>query len=280
MRSRDYKDCRKNPLLDLNTDEGAYILGYFVADGGICLRNTRKDGTRVYETYITSKDKEHLVAIARCFGCGEERLKPIRNGKLDRDYWRFSTFDTDISSVIVGLGLYPKRKAEFKIPEDINLSSFIRGLLDADGTIIYNNSYLANGLVKVAACAQILLFEPLVYKISSILSSWGIDNTVYSEAITKSGYKIRRLRVKQSSNGTFLDRVWGNSQLFLIRKKERLLSSGTCYTREEWESMGFTWEDREAMLKKHADYRREKRRKEGYLSGRGKHVKYREVIDE
>lgn len=120
-----------------------YLLGYVVGDGSISYERKYLDTSReVCEFSISSKDKDHL-----------EKIQKIINGGSIRDYrscnngaaWsKFRIMSFDIVQSLRKLGVLQsksKKDTYYNIPDKYT-SPFLLGLLDSDGTVSENGSYL------------------------------------------------------------------------------------------------------------------------------------------
>lgn len=115
----------------------SYVLGYFVADGCICVDKTRKN--RPFTFNITSVDKEHLDKIKNVLG-SEHKIskKPGMKGMFA---YQIQFRNQILTKDLMNLGIMPRKTynlSEVKVPDDY-FADFVRGFFDGDGSVyIYN----------------------------------------------------------------------------------------------------------------------------------------------
>lgn len=115
----------------------SYVLGYFVADGCICVDKTRKN--RPFTFNITSVDKEHLDKIKNALG-SEHKIgkKPGTNGHFA---YQIQLRNQTLAKDLIGLGVMPRKTynlGKIEVPNEY-FADFVRGFFDGDGSVfIYN----------------------------------------------------------------------------------------------------------------------------------------------
>ncbi len=119
------------------SSEMAYILGYFVADGGISISLGRTKNP--YTFNITSVDLEHLQKIAKTMGSNYKISK--KSGSSNNFAYQIQVRNSVLANNLIDLGIHPRKTYNLepiKIP-DKYFSDFVRGFFDGDGSVyIYN----------------------------------------------------------------------------------------------------------------------------------------------
>ena len=125
-------------FVNINTEEQAYLLGFYVADGNV------NEKRKTFRVCISEKDKE-IVEMFRKFICPNARwheYKPYEvNGRNNKIYLGHTKIACDINSTklvrsLVDLGYgYNKTYAHLRLPKltDELMLHFIRGYFDGDG---------------------------------------------------------------------------------------------------------------------------------------------------
>lgn len=117
-------------------DKMAYVLGFWFADG--CILSSNRKGHTYYQFDITSKDREHLLAIRDLM---ESKHSPY--DKKDGSY-RLLIGSKTIWQDIQCLGGKPKKSLINEFPDvpKVFVRDFIRGYFDGDGSIsVRKNGY-------------------------------------------------------------------------------------------------------------------------------------------
>lgn len=115
-------------MLEKQDDITYYILGAFVTDGSVRLKNPKT--SLATECEISSKDKDWINLINNV--CGGE-AKVIEKGNMARvRYWNKSIFD-----LFIQYGCTPVKSLNLKFPliPEQYLTDFLRGCIDGDGSI-------------------------------------------------------------------------------------------------------------------------------------------------
>jgi len=111
----------------------AYVLGYIVADGCICVRKDRKK--HPYSLNITSVDKEHLERIKKAFESGHKVSK--KSGGSGAVAYQLQIPNPVICGDLMSLGVLPRKTynlGSIQVPDDY-FSDFVRGFFDGDGSV-------------------------------------------------------------------------------------------------------------------------------------------------
>lgn len=131
------REQHKNPF-DQWSPESAYLLGFILGDGSISFKGN-KYSLRVYSSdkEIIDSLQQVLPAKVECFRNDGENRKI----KSDKPTYVLVSYDFATCQSVVDYGIAPNKSnvgCELKIP-DTHRPSFLRGLLDSDGSV-YRNS--------------------------------------------------------------------------------------------------------------------------------------------
>ena len=162
----------------------AYTLGYVLGDGGIHVDS--RVGYRVfrgvfvgYQDILTNISDILKYSFSRWFGgCHYNKPKKLKNGN---NYITLKGHSTSLTTKLVESG-FGYSSANKGIPKFIFecrkevISAFIRGLMDADGTVG------KNGKIGIT-----LKSKSIIYDLASLLSMYGINYTITSR--TAKGYE-------------------------------------------------------------------------------------------
>jgi hypothetical protein len=112
--------------------ERAYILGYWWADGCMYI----KPSTTAHEIRIASNDLDHLQAIAAIVGLNVDLRRVAQNSNTYVISWYSKMMYQDIR----WLGGTPRKSRTIGFPPVPAewLAHFVRGVVDGDGTLVWN----------------------------------------------------------------------------------------------------------------------------------------------
>lgn len=193
----------------IDTDEKAYWLGFFSADGYICKR---------YNTVgiaLSDKDADHVKKFAKFLGCPENvKFKKvgsygkctceIGNAHLKRtlmNYGFTSTKSYDLTFPNINI---------FKDPKLIN--AFIRGNFDGDGSITFSKHFRKR--TEDLYCAKVISFVGTKQFIEGIQEHFNLyDSTIYQDR-DHMCYEIRT----QSKAQYILNIIYKDASVYLDRK--------------------------------------------------------------
>jgi hypothetical protein len=116
------------------TPEMAYVLGYWWADG--CMRIKRNTGA--HEIEIASNDVDHLQTIAAAIGGNYSLRKVSATGNT----YAVSFCSKEMYYDVLTLGGTPSKSRTIgfpPIPSEL-LAHFVRGVVDGDGTLTWNDN--------------------------------------------------------------------------------------------------------------------------------------------
>lgn len=208
-----------NELSSIDTAHKAYLLGLFYADG--CL-------SRSISIYLTEEDAYVLKILQNTFPFFNLRFVKRNTEGNNKDGFVLSKQSKSLKEDIIKHGAISRKSYENKeqllfpkIEKEL-VGSFIRGFFDGDGSA-YTNPSRPNG-VRVEMCCVSLNF---ITRLKKVIEEFGIDCLLYNKQPNGKDRKqvIYRLYiVKSSSVIKFRELIYSdNTDLFLIRKKERLL---------------------------------------------------------
>lgn len=170
-------------VFDTLTNQTAYVLGFFAADG--CL------SARDHASHFSSNDEDILVAIAKAIGT----TRPVRKYPSQSCY-SLVIHSRAFYDSIADRGLTPRKSLTMTMPDvpDELFSHFLRGYFDGDGcTIISNYS-----LIVSFTCGSKIFLEQ-------------VRDRIYRQTDVKGG-----LRVMLHGNGTsFVLKCQGQTALML-----------------------------------------------------------------
>lgn len=186
----------KNLLEEIKTEEDAYILGLWYADG--CVHNN--------QAIITlHKDDEKILEKIRNYICPKLTIKNTVNG--DSKILVFS--NSYLVSNFIKHGCVTRKTWEElsipKMPEKL-IKHFIRGYFDGDGSIYWDRTYL-----RFVICA---INENILKNFCKILDTLNIENKIDKEI--REGKSLTLPSGEKSTNCKDMYRLY-------VRKKESLV---------------------------------------------------------
>lgn len=197
----------ENYFDNIDTPNKAYILGLLYSDG--C--NYTK--TNHIKLELQARDKDILDKI-------NSELNSNRKLKLNKlseknsnhsNTYRLSIINKHMSETLYNLGMIDNKSLKLTFPkwlDDYLIPHFIRGYLDGDGHIEWNNTRF----ISIASTKEFCEFlKEYVFKKFGFTSS--IYNTTNKESNTKIFHLFKKERIK-----TFLDWIYSDADLFIQRK--------------------------------------------------------------
>ena len=214
------RPAREVDFFRIWSPEMAYVLGYWWADG--CMRI--KNNTGAHEIRIASNDLDHLENIARIIGENYymEHMRGTRTYVLS--YCSKSMYHD-----ILAWGGTPRKSTTIGFPTvpQTCLPHFIRGVIDGDGTLIWNGS---RPVIQIYSGSRKLL-EDLG---SAIENTTGIpapniatnrDNWYIKWSTTRAKYLTVWLYIMNP--GIYLQRKYETAQTFINWHPKKRPQRGT-----------------------------------------------------
>jgi len=197
----------KHWLDDIDSQEKAYFLGIFWADGSVS--KSKND----ISLRLHTKDRDVLTKISHFF-YGKDRVSDYieDTNKVSTPVSRISLYSEYLKNRMKCLGIKPNKSKQIKFPtkkaiKSSLLSHFIRGLLDGDGCICIRR----NGRATVDFTGNTYVINALNYKLLKL----DFNNRVYYSEIKDSW----SLQINSDSNIiNFLDWIYKDSTIHLERK--------------------------------------------------------------
>lgn len=224
-----YENTVRNDFFDIiNTEEKAYLLGFFIADG--CINKTTARSKGRFSINQSEDDKEIVKAYKEYLQVPSEiQLVNNQSGvKHRKTQWRIrwtSVHMMETMETIYNIHPHKTTDTEFEfpiklIPENLQ-RHFVRGFIDGDG-------YMGdNGKINNFSVSIIGVSEKFLTMIGDLVSSaTGMTYKLYK---TK-GKTIDYLSLRWSSNRTdklekitkLKDYLYNNATIFLHRKREKI----------------------------------------------------------
>lgn len=198
----------KEVFKNIKDEESAYWFGYILADGCINLNNG-------YRFEIVSIDKNHLYKLKDFI----KYTGPIRSYK--EGIYNLLISDKDFVNRLINIGIIPRKTFKVTFPNNIPnnlLNHFIRGYLDADGSLSFLKSCKYH---KVYFSLCILGTEKFIEKLSSILKEkCNLKSSSY--------YFVKRSRIfalKKSAKQAIkiCEYLYKDSNIYLERKYKKYM---------------------------------------------------------
>lgn len=199
---------------NIDTQDKAYILGFFFADGN---NNPSK---QTISMALQEEDKEILEKIRNAIG-SEKPLDYLDYthkhdfGYTYKNQWRLNLFSKRFCEDLIRHGMIPNKSLILEFPniDEALYPHFIRGYFDGDGSICKTK---CNG-----ACLTITSTNKFCIKLKDIiLNQLGIDGVIRDASnhnnITKVYSLTNSITIKM-----FLDWLYTDANLFLQRKYDR-----------------------------------------------------------
>jgi|CXWL01.1.fsa_nt_gi hypothetical protein len=215
----------------IDTEEKAYVLGFICGDGHINI----KDGRIVVS--LSTDDREHLGKLAKIFnldikdsvGVDKRTGKPVKTSRI-------VLHSRDMCNSLVKKGLTNRKTEDLNetifehIPKNI-WNHFLRGLIDADGSIFFSEKFPVFNLCST---------KRMLIKVKSILiEDCGVSPIAGLEK--KPGhYSYRLSGTKQL---TFVrDYLYKDAAIYMDRKMTKFFSFKTREKTSRY--LGVSWDSR------------------------------------
>ncbi len=226
MNKRDILDIRNRNTVEnyfehIQTEEQAYYLGFFIADG--CIKYI--DGKKPIATF-TLQDTDRYIA--------ERFSEAINNpyklscstkirdtGYVSVWYTMRITSQKIVSSLEeIGAG-YGKSYREIPILP-VNLTRhLVRGLFDGDGSFYYRRSHPEDpNSVSIRGCVELLGFPTIIEDLQMILNDIGVSK--YSLRKSDTATQLYAIRMERKDDiKLFYNYMYSDSHICLERKKKK-----------------------------------------------------------
>jgi len=181
----------------------AYVLGFFMADGCVEPKYNR------ISCELSMKDYEHLVNIRNLI----ESRNPICVKKT-RYSCSLSIHNRKMVNDVISKGMIPRKTTRVKLPEmpDNIFNDFLRGYIDGDGSIWYNND--------ISLVLQILGNLRFIKDIhQKILNKYNISGSISEHNKSLNTQNCYRLKYYSKNARIILNDVYYENCFALMRKK-------------------------------------------------------------
>ena len=195
---------------NIDTEQKAYILGLFFADGNNC---KQKSTVRIQ---LQEKDKQILEDIRRELNYS----KPLSyvdcshriygNNYISSNMFSLDIYSSHMCNRLEEIGMVPNKSLVLTFPDCIDrelLPHFLRGYIDGDGHIS-EKSYVCNFISTKSFCLSV---QSLVYNITGL---WGN----IKEAPCHNGVTMVYEFTAKKYTKPFLDYIYKNATIYLERK--------------------------------------------------------------
>jgi len=218
VKEREYRfnKVRKLPIDEtvfdsIDTEQKAYFLGIFMADGSVSVLKTGKyfrlglvdlEMIEKYKKFLSSEHKIHV------------RPKKDENHQL---FYNLTIGNDKLVSRLIEMGAIENKSNRTKIPSEVPenlINHFIRGYFDGDGNWAFKGT--KNGL-RITSCSVEVLsqIQDCLIK-NKILRD---QNYIFIDKRSKGNFPTYYLDIgKQSETKAFGDFIYKNSTVFLERK--------------------------------------------------------------
>lgn len=210
-------------FFDVWSEELAYVIGFFLADGDITDPNKHKR----YAVRINSTDKDIIDKIV-CISGYTGSVSEYRKTSLNKTIYRITFSGYKIWKFFNSLGFDNKKSKTAVFPKDIPIclmNHFIRGIFDGDGSIRLKHTMYPT--------MDITGTKPVVSSIGSIFEC-------YSELFKCKNAKNTWRIVYHAENAlSFLRYLYNNSTIYMQRKYLLYKKAG------RWERQKQIWTETE-----------------------------------
>lgn len=140
------------------TDDLAYAIGLFVADGHLSIDGRHLD--------FTSKDFEQVQTFKSILGLKASISKKSRSAEKEKKYYYVGFSDVGLYNFLIGIGI-PQQKSKnvgkLQLPRKL-IPDFLRGLIDGDGNInIAKHPESRNKQIKIKIFSASKVFLEWLY---------------------------------------------------------------------------------------------------------------------
>lgn len=227
IKARRLTNVHDNYFNIIDTEKKAYILGFLIGDGSICLKSNRlsisnsEDDLEVLEII-----KSEISPESEIFRKNNQTGVKFRKPQV---LWRLVSKEI-INTLINTYNILPNKTNhsdfEFpieKIPNEF-IWSFIRGFFDADGNISYS---VENNNIKQFNFSFVFTSEKFANQIAEIFENHLNLKRTLRLIVTKNGFNTYQLRFHCPNRQRYneIEKIYNlfykNSTCFLTRKKTK-----------------------------------------------------------
>lgn len=224
----------------IDTQEKAYLLGFFMADGHL---RSQKVGKKLNHMIISLSARDiEILKYFQQYVCPESTLQIFNSKtKYKGEYQNYEVCKIQWTSEIMGMtlhskyGITPNKSVDnsltFPEMDKKLIRHFIRGFMDGDGTVRKNKSYPTINFVCTSESFIKELEKNLLIGIGGstylILDSknritpiWRLYLFSYSKYNTPGNRELAK-EVKDTFYKNLYNYLYENATLYLLRKKER-----------------------------------------------------------
>lgn len=226
-------DLRRDFFKIIDTEEKAYWLGYVWCDGNINVRKVKNGLDKCFSLDICERDHKHLYKFKEAIQAENkvEKLKAVERS-LTSDKWRYRIRVKMSDFVDVLLEQYkmiPYRTNIDRIKEHMPrylIRHFIRGVLDADGSVMLVPSSNSTTFHQSAHISLSLTYDMADY-IADYFHSEGFTRnkptigTVYEGVGSLDIYSIRIGGNIQTPR--ILDHLYADTKVYMDRKYDKYI---------------------------------------------------------
>lgn len=177
--------CRNSDYFEsIDNSEKAYWLGIMYSDGCVC---RRANGS--YSISLEMIDKEHIEKFRDALGAKNHKILTTIRTNFDnaKPSYSIHIYDNKMATDLINLGCVPKKSFYLSSLPNISqalIYDFLRGFIDGDGCICYNNSSNTYAFKLVGA-------SPLFLK--EVMKILGIDRLSLNKC-SKTSYQVTSVK--------------------------------------------------------------------------------------
>lgn len=202
----------------INTEEKAYWLGFFYADGYVS-----KDRNNI-TLALGKKDRNHIEKFSKCISSNYPiKDKAVKSGKFKgKEYSVLTLTANKVKNDLIDKGCFNCKslilKFPTKVPDELT-HHFIRGYFDGDGTVfISKEKHHRSGKIEDIIHCRILGTYDFISQMNTFLNFDSIVVKRYKNSDKENMYEFvikRKLRCKK-----LMDYLYNNANIYLKRKKQ------------------------------------------------------------
>jgi len=205
----------------IQTEEQAYYLGFFIADGCIKYNNGRKPVATFTlqdaDSYMLEKFSEAINNPYK-LTCSTK----IRDTGYISTWYTMRISSQKIVSNLEDIGAgYGKSYREIPILPPNLTRHLVRGLFDGDGSFYYRRSHPEDlNSVAIRGCIELLGFPVVIEDLQMILNDIGVSK--YSLRKSDTDTQLYAIRIERKEDiKLFYNYMYTDSHIYLERKKKK-----------------------------------------------------------